>query len=109
MLTARERQRQKRDDLFLMGPIMFGWIISNIPDPTSRLILVAEAIMKMKKPRSVSLELRRNIWDCAGIGNKDQRARVSTKIDTKVEGYRIESRPGRVSVLHKIPDKSKKA
>jgi len=65
--------------------------------------------MKMKKPRLVSLELRRHIWDCVGIGNKDQRARVSIKIDTKVEGYRIEFRQGRVSVLHKIPDKSKKA
>ena len=92
--------------MFLLGPIKFGWIKNNIPDPASRLILVAEAFMKMNS--LASIELRRQIWDCAGVDNKDQRARVLTKIDKKVEGYRVEYRQGRVSVLHKIPDSTEK-
>ena len=106
MLTVRENQREKRNRMFLLGPIKFGWIKNNIPDPASRLILVAEAFMKMNS--LASIELRRQIWDCAGVDNKDQRARVLTKIDKKVEGYRVEYRQGRVSVLHKIPDRAKK-
>jgi len=57
MGNVEAAQRAKRDAMFLKGPITFGWINLNIPDPTSRLILVAEAFMKMATPALNSLEL----------------------------------------------------
>ena len=94
-------QRHKRDGLFLKGPIRFGWVCLNIPDPASRLILVAEAFMRMKGPERRSIELRQKIWDCAGISGKDRRSRVLKKIGRDVQGYRVERRQGRVAVLHR--------
>ena len=94
-------QRAKRDAMFLKGPVTFGWIKRSIPDPTSRLILVAEAFMKMVTPALNSLELSLKIWDCAGIKSHDQRSRVLKKIDQRCEGYWVERRDGRTAVLHK--------
>jgi hypothetical protein len=94
-------QRAKRDAMFLKGPITFGWIKRSIPDPTSRLMLVAEAYMNMATPTLKSLELSLNVWDCAGIKSHDQRSRVLKKIDHRCEGYWVERREGRTAVLHK--------
>jgi len=97
MNSSAERQRNKRDALFLKGPLTFGWIRQNIPDPTSRLILVAEAFMNMYSPALKSLELSLKVWQCAGIDGPDRRARVLKKIDQKCEGYRVERRVGRIA------------
>ena len=94
-------QRAKRDAMFLKGPVTFGWIKRSVPDPTSRLILVAEAFMKMVTPALNSLELSLKIGDCAGIKSHDQRSRVLKKIDQRCEGYWVERRDGRTAVLHK--------
>lgn len=99
MNGASAAQRSKRDALFLKGPITFGWIRQNIPDPTSRLILVAEAFMNMHSPALKSLELSLKVWQCAGIDSPDQRARVLNKIDQKCEGYCVERRVGRTALL----------
>jgi hypothetical protein len=101
MGKMKAAQRAKRDAMFLKGPVTFGWIKHNIPDPTSRLILVAEAFMKMETPVPNSLELSLKIWDCAGIESHDQRSRVLKKIDQRCEGYWVERREGRIAVLHK--------
>ena len=101
MGNKKAAQRAKRDAMFLKGPITFRWINLNIPDPTSRLILVAEAFMKMATPALNSLELSLKIWDCAGIKSHDQRSRVLQKIDQRCEGYWVERREGRTAVLHK--------
>jgi hypothetical protein len=97
MTTA---QCAKRDAMFLKGPVTFGWIKGSIPDPTSRLILVAEAYMKMAMPALNSLELSLKVWECAGIESHDQRSRVLKKIDHGCEGYWVERRDGRTAVLH---------
>ena len=34
MSLMKAAQRAKRDKLFLLGPLYFGWINQNIPDPT---------------------------------------------------------------------------
>jgi len=94
-------QRAKRDAMFLKGPVTFGWIKRNIPDPTSRLILVAEAFMKMTTPALNSLELSLKAWDCAGIKSHDQRSRILKKIDQRCKEYWVERRDGRTAVLHK--------
>ena len=62
MSSMKAAQRAKRDAMFLKGPVTFGWVNLNIPDPTSRLILVAEAYMKMATPalKSQGLELCRD-------------------------------------------------
>ena len=101
MSNVKTAQRVKRDAMFLKGPVTFGWIKRSIPDPTSRLILVAEAYMKMATPALNSLELSLKVWDCAGIESHDQRSRVLKKIDKRCEGYWVERREGRTVVLHK--------
>jgi hypothetical protein len=101
MGDMKAAQRAKRDAMFLKGPVTFGWIKRSIPDTTSRLILVAEAYMKMATPALKSLDLTLKVWDCAGIMSHDQRSRVLKKIDQRCEGYWIERRDGRTAVLHK--------
>ena len=101
MGNKKAAQRAKRDAMFLKGPVTFGWIKHSIPDPTSRLILVAEAYMKMATPALNSLELTLKVWVCAGIESRYQRPRVLKKIDHRCEGYWVERREGRTAVLHK--------
>ena len=101
MSRMRAAQRAKRDKLFLLGPIDFGWINQNIPDPTSRLILVARAFMGMPTPKASEVTLTAMVWDCAGVESPDQRSRVLKKIDQRCEGYWVERRDGRTAVLHK--------
>ena len=67
MSRIRAAQRAKRDALFLQGPVEFGWIRQNIPDPASRLILVARAFMRMPTPEVSEVTLTAKVWDCAGI------------------------------------------
>jgi len=100
MDDPRLGQRARRDALFLKGPIKFGWIRQNIPDPTSRLILVARGFMNMANPTETECALSLKVWDCAGIHSPDQRTRVLKKISQKCEGYWVEQRKGRTSVLH---------
>ena len=97
----RAAQRAKRDKLFLLGPIDFGWINQNLPDPTSRLILVARAFMGMSTPKASEVALTAMVWNCAGVESPDQRSRVLKKIDQHCEGYWVERRDGRTAVLHK--------
>jgi hypothetical protein len=101
MSRMRAAQRAKRDALFLKGPVKFGWINQNIPDPTSRLILVARAFMGIPEPQTSEVTLTAMVWDCAGIESHDQRSRVLKKIDQRCEGYWVERRDGRTAVLHK--------
>ena len=101
MSRMRAAQRAKRDALFLKGPVKFGWINQNIPDPTSRLILVARAFMGMSTPKASEVTLTAMVWNCAGVESPDQRSRVLKKIDQHCEGYWVERRDGRTAVLHK--------
>ena len=77
MGNMKAAQRKKRDALFLRGPVTFGWIIENIPDPTSRLILVAQGFMGMSQPKATEVTLTAKVWGCAGIESHDQRSRVT--------------------------------
>ena len=101
MGNIRATQRAKRDELFLRGPVYFNWVKQNIPDPTSRLILIAQGFMGMTKPPVSDIALTAKVWDCAGIESHDQRSRVLKKIDQFCGGYWVERRNGRTAVLHK--------
>lgn len=104
MGTMKAAQRAKRDALFLKGPFKFGCIRQNIPDPASRLILVAWAFMRMPTPEVSEVTLTAKVWDCAGIESPDQRSRVLKKIDQHRPGYWVERREGRTAVLHQGKD-----
>ena len=104
MSRMKAAQRAKRDKLFILGPLYFGWINQNLPDPTSRLILVAQGIMGMTTPKASEVTLTAKVWDCAGIQSPDQRSRVLKKIDQHCPGYWVERREGRTAVLHKGKD-----
>ena len=67
MINYKAIQRAKWNELFLRGPVQFGWVRQNIPDPTSRLILVAEGFMGMSKPPASEVTLTGKLWNCAGI------------------------------------------
>ena len=102
-MTPRQKQRAKRDKLFLKGPLRFGSIRKYIPDPTSRLILVAEAFRTMGNTTlRPTIELTEKVWDCAGINDRNMRSRVLKNIDAKLKDYVVERRTGRTAVLWKI-------
>ena len=96
-LKRRQSQHNKRRDYFLKGPISFGWIQDNIPDPTSRVILVAQAFMDMAG--STECVLTAKTWKCAGVTDRHQRTRILKRIREKVAGFSVRDRLGRPSVL----------
>jgi hypothetical protein len=96
----RDLQVEKRSGYFLKGPIEFRWILANIPDPASRLILVATAFMDMEGYNECVLSLK--VWSCAGIEGKDRRHQVLQKIRTHSDEYSVRRRAGRPSILVRI-------
>ena len=94
-------QREKRDRYFLKGPLPFGWVRANIPDPASRLILIAKAFMDMNGAPECVLSAK--VWDCAGIAGKDSRRRVLRKIRNSTETFAVCNRTGRPSILREMP------
>ena len=98
-LSIHDIQKKKRQSLFLKGPLTFDWIVANIPDPTSRLILVAQAYMDMNSTSEISLSQK--VWSAASIEGKDSRYRVSAHLREHVQGFEVISRPGKTSLLRK--------
>jgi hypothetical protein len=94
-LDRKDRQQRKRDLLFVK--LSFLSIRETIPDPTSRVILVAKAFMDMDKFNECILG--RKVWDCAGVITPDQRRRVLAKLRKSVPALHVIDRPGRPSVL----------
>lgn len=99
-LALKERRKRHKSKLFLQGPLTFDWINNSIPDPVSRLILVARAYMDMKS--RTELPLTASVWDAAGIMGKDARYRTLKAIRAHVKGYAVEARKGRTTILRKV-------
>ena len=100
--SSRERNnalRRKRDGYFLKGPITFEWLRRNVPDPTSRVVLVARAFMEMTN--STECVLTAKVWGCAGITDRYQRRRVLASLRRTRGNFEIEDRSGRPSVMRK--------
>ena len=95
-------QQHKRSKYFLKGPLLFEWICENIPDPASRVILVARAFMDMERRNDCVLS--RKVLHCAGIEGKDLRGRTLNNIRQSVLGYVVINRPGRPCVLRRTGD-----
>jgi hypothetical protein len=91
--SLRSARKVKRNALFLKGPLTFEWIISNIPDPSSRLILLIRAFMDMQG--KAEIPLTQKIWSCAGITDKDARRRAIKKLREHSMDYEIITRIGR--------------
>jgi len=98
-LARRQSQSDKRQRYFLKGPLSFGWVCNNIPDPTSRLVLVARAFMDMAGSEECVLTAK--VWHCAGIANRDQRRRVLARLRKLDGNFEVVDRKGRPSVLRK--------
>jgi len=101
-IALKKKREQQKSNLFLRGPLTFDWINRSIPDPASRLILVARAYMDMKG--HTELPLTAAVWGAAGILGKDARYRTLKAIRDHVKGYWVETRKGRTSVLRKVHD-----
>ena len=95
----RGAQRRKRDKYFLKGPITFDWIVTNVPDPATRVILVARAFMDMAESDECILNAK--VWDCAAITDRYQRRRALKRIRDEVGDYQVINRRGRPSVLRR--------
>ncbi len=93
-------QCKKRREYFLKGPVTFDWILENIPDSTSRVILVARAFMNMAG--ASECVLNQKIWACAGVTDRYQRRRVLKRIRKNGGDYRVVDRTGRPSVLQLV-------
>ena len=98
-LALRDGKLRKRDALFLMGPIKFEWINANIPDPASRLVLIANAFMDMEGHSEIALTGK--IWEAANISGKDKRRRVLQTLRGSTKGYEVIPRAGRTSLLRR--------
>jgi hypothetical protein len=92
-----QARRQRRDQYFLMGPLDFGWIRRNVPDPSSRVVLVARAFMDMTG--SNECVLNGKTWDCAGVIGRYRRRRVLARLRGVGGDYAIIDRKGRPSVM----------
>ena len=99
-LALKERRKRRKSMLFLQGPLTFDWINHSIPDPASRLILVARAYMDMKG--CSELPLTAAVWEAARILGKDARYRTLKAIRANVKRYAVETRKGRTTVLRKV-------
>ena len=75
-LDRKNQQQRKRDLLFVK--LSFLSIRQIIPDPASRVVLIAKAFMDMDQ--SSECVLGRKVWDCAGVITPDQRRRVLTRL-----------------------------
>ena len=90
-------RRDKRNQYFLKGRVTFEWIRNNIPDPASRVVLIARAFMDMRQSDECSLNAK--VWDCAGITDRYQRRRILVRLREIGGSYEIKDRKGRPSVL----------
>ena len=94
-LGRKEQQKRKRDSLFVK--LSFLSIRQTIPDPASRVVLIAKAFMDMDQ--SKECPLGKKVWDCAGVTTPDQRRRVLARLRKHDSQFQIKDRPGRSSVL----------
>jgi hypothetical protein len=99
--VERHHARQKkRDRYFLKSPITFEWIRANIPDPTSRAVLIAQAFMDMNGSSECSLNAK--LWDAVGVTDRYQRRRVLARLRGIGGDYEIVDRAGRPSLMRRV-------
>ena len=91
------KKQQLDSGLFLKGPLYFAWLLQHVPDPASRLILVARAFGDMGRDQRV--KLTRKVWESAGIYDKDTRSRVVIKIGHHCKSIKIDAKQGRCTYL----------
>ena len=94
--TRRAAQVRKRGQYFLKGPLSFDFIRRMIPDPSSRVILVARAFADMRFESKCVLSEK--VWTCAEVV-KNQRRRVLAKLRKMSPNIEVKNRIGRTSVL----------
>jgi hypothetical protein len=94
--ARRAAQDRKRGRYFLKGPLSFDYIRQIIPDPTSRVILVARAFADMQSENRCTLS--KKIWACAEVGT-NQRRLVLARLRKMSPALTVQDRIGRASVL----------
>ncbi len=92
-----KNQKAQRDRLFLKGPIPLSWLREVVPDPTSRLILIAKAFADMQRGKTV--KLTRRVWEAAAIFDKDTKSRVISKLRNETALIEVDSQQGRCSII----------
>ena len=95
-IARKDAHRSKRDNYFVKGPLTFEFIRQAIPDPASRVVLVAKAFMDMEQ--SNKCVLAKKIWECSGMDTPDHRRRILAQL-RKLPALRIIDRLGRPSVI----------
>jgi hypothetical protein len=95
-IAREDAQRNKRDSYFVKGPLTFKFIGQAIPDPASRVVLVAKAFADMAN--SKECVLGKKTWESAGVTSPDQRRRILVRL-RNLPILRIMDRRGRPSVI----------
>jgi len=95
-IAREDAQRSKRDSYFVKGPLTFEFIRRAIPDPASRVVLVAKAFTDMNN--SNECVLGKKVWECSGVDTPDRRRRILARL-RKLAAIRIIDRLGRPSVI----------
>ncbi len=90
-------QERKRGQYFVRGPLKFEFINNVIPDPTSRVVLIAIAFMDMGGSNKCVLSSK--VWMCAGIHTTDLRRRVLKRLRACSPTLEVIDRKGRSSML----------
>lgn len=94
-VDRKDQQQLKRDSLFVR--LSFLHIRQMVPDPTSRVVLIAKAFIDME--HSNECVLGRKIWECAGVRTPHQRRRVLARLRKSSPNLQIKDRTGRPSIL----------
>jgi len=95
-IAREDAQRNKRDSYFVKGPLTFKFISQAIPDPASRVVLMAKAFADMTN--SKECVLGKKVWESAGVISPDQRRRILVRL-RNLPILRIMDRRGRPSVI----------
>ena len=94
---AGARASAPNGTLFLKGPLSFRWILENIPDPASRVVMIANAFMDMQGCDTIPLGQK--IWRHAGVTQKDTKRRIVEKLLKYSKCHTVVKRTGRPSLL----------
>ena len=95
--TLLIKKQPRNSGLFLKGPVHFAWLLHHVPDPASRLILVAKAFGDMGRDQKV--KLTQKVWESAGIYDKDTRSRVVAKIGHHCKSIKVDAKRGRCTFI----------
>ena len=98
-LDQKRRTATRSQELFLRGPVTFGWINQACLDPAARLAFVIRAFMEME--RTTELRVSMKICRYAGIRDRHQRRRHLHRLE-RTSLFEVSTAQGRSPIARKL-------